>query len=200
MITLCMDTSHRFLTLALLKEDRVVGAVQKECFKRQSETVLEELDQLLKNHHVDKREISAVCVTRGPGSYTGVRIAMTIAKVMCARWKLPLYTLSTLELFACDQKDCLVLLDARGGRAYRAIYRQGVLQQPEAAETIERLRQSLDPSLEIMGDCSLLGMEEKEEDYALSFLLHRNHWRHEENVHTCVPEYLKENSAYLVKS
>jgi tRNA threonylcarbamoyladenosine biosynthesis protein TsaB len=69
-------------------------------------------------------DIDQCVITDGPGSYTGVRIAMTVAKVMCAMRSLPLYTLGTLQLYA-GRETCTVLLDARGKRAYAASFENG---------------------------------------------------------------------------
>lgn len=199
MITLCMDTSHRYLTLALIQDGELLASFQKECFKRQSETILFELDTLCQKAGIKNQEINEVCITKGPGSYTGVRIAMTIAKILCTQRNLPLYTLSTLKLFSCGESDCAVILDARGHRAYTAIYENGVLQNKETVLDLDVLKQQLKPQTKIMGDRGLLGMENQEMDYCLSFLMNRDSWQRVENAHTCVPEYLKDNNEYLVK-
>jgi len=200
MITLCMDTSHRYLTLAMIENDKVIGSFQKECFKRQSETILEELDALCKKLGIRNDQIDSVCITKGPGSYTGVRIAMTIAKVFCTQRNLPLYTLSTLRLFSCGNPDCRVLLDARGKRAYTAVYKNHELIGTESVISLDSLSDiDLNNNI-IMGDSFLVHKEEEEQDYALSFLVNKPYWELQDNPHTCVPEYLKDSNAYLVKS
>ena len=67
-------------------------------------------------------DIDSIVITEGPGSYTGVRIAMTIAKVFAATKKIDLYTISTLQLYAGNLNNTLVLLDARGNRVYSAAF------------------------------------------------------------------------------
>lgn len=199
MLTLCMDTSHRYLTLALIDGDKIIASFQSECFKKQSETIMQELDQLICRAGIDNEAIEAVCITRGPGSYTGVRIAMTVAKVFCARRNLPLYTLSTLRLFSLGCLDCAVILDARGKRVYFALYQDGKLQGKECVLPLDEVKK-ITGSLKLLGDTALLGQEEETPDYAASFLANRQFWKQEENVHTCVPEYLKDTNDYLVKS
>lgn len=199
MITLCMDTSHRYLTLALIEDNKIKASFQQECHKRQSESILMELDKLCVQAGIDNEAIDEICVTRGPGSYTGVRIAMTIAKIMCSARHLSLYTCSTLKLFSGGVQDCAVVLDARSHRAYYAIYQNGKLIQPEAVAELDVIQTKLPQGIEILGDRSLFGLEDKEMNYCESFLVNRKEWRKEENVHTCVPEYLKENNEYLVQ-
>ena len=199
MITLCMDTSHRYLTLVLIDENQVLAEVQQECFKKQSETILSELDHLCQGIGMSADQIDAICITRGPGSYTGVRIAMTVAKIMCSMRKIPLYTLSTLRLFSGNFDDCLVLLDARSQRAYRAVFKEGNLVGKEEVLPLNQIKDEIKEARIVLGDSELLGCEVVKIDYAKSFLHNRMYWHQEENVHTCVPEYLKENDDYLVK-
>ncbi|MFR0979755.1 MAG: hypothetical protein ACLSFJ_09970 [Holdemania filiformis] len=77
MITLCMDTSSKFLVLALIEEDRLIGKRCLSSWKRQSE-IFPQLTEVLEECHLTPRR-STVVVQR-TGSYTGVRIAMTVAK------------------------------------------------------------------------------------------------------------------------
>ena len=114
MITLAMDTSHVFLVLALIKDDQLVDSVQKKCWKRQSEEIFPCLMDMMDRNGLKPDDIDAMVITEGPGSYTGVRIAMTIAKVFCVMKEKPLYTIGTLQLFA-GRRNGRVILDARGG-------------------------------------------------------------------------------------
>ncbi len=199
MITLCMDTSHRYLTLVLIEDDKVLASYQEECFKKQSESILEQLDKLCASVNLKPTDLGAVCITKGPGSYTGVRIAMTVAKILCTFNHIPLYTMNTLDLYACDQKDCVVLLDARSHRAYFGEYRNGLCVEGPVAIDLDVIKEKITDSSCVMGDASLVRKEESRQDYAKSFLFHKQNWVLEENVHTCVPEYLKDNQEYMVK-
>ena len=118
MITLCMDTSHIYLVLALIRDDQVIARVQEECWKKQSEEIFPQLIGMMKKVQLEPEDIDQIVISEGPGSYTGVRIAMTVAKVVSALRKLPLYTIGTLQLYA-GREDCRVLMDARGKRAYQ---------------------------------------------------------------------------------
>ena len=79
MITLCMDTSSKFLVLALIQEDELIGKRCLSSWKRQSEMIFPQLTELLAECGLTPKAIDQVVVTKGPGSYTGVRIAMTVA-------------------------------------------------------------------------------------------------------------------------
>ncbi|MBQ9046497.1 MAG: tRNA (adenosine(37)-N6)-threonylcarbamoyltransferase complex dimerization subunit type 1 TsaB [Solobacterium sp.] len=198
MITLCMDTSHNLLVLALLEDNRLLGGTQMVCPKKQSEEIFPQLIALMEKTGHKPEEIGAVAVTEGPGSYTGVRIAMTVAKVLAGTRDIPLYTVGTLQLYA-GLDDCLVLLDARGGRAYTACCRSGsYVTQPQAVPC-EEIRASLKDGQTVYGDGHLIGLEDCVPDLTENFLKLKPYWKKAENVHMVMPEYLKSSDAYLVK-
>ena len=125
MLSLFIDTSYKYLSVVINKGDQVIASYCEECFKRQSEELFMVLDNLFKTNNIDKKVLSAVYITVGPGSYTGVRIALTLAKVFCSISKANLYTISTLKLYAGKKENCLVIMDARANRAYVGAYNKG---------------------------------------------------------------------------
>lgn len=201
MITLCMDTSQKFLVLALYQDEKLIASCQKDSWKKQSELIFPQLDTLLKSAGYTPQDINQVVVTKGPGSYTGVRIAMTIAKVMCSLGNLPLYSCSTMELVGSLADHCAVVLDARSQRAYFAIVNNGVLEEREQALPLSEIKQILAqrPELTVVGDGSLVGQEDNVGDLAQGFMKCQSCWQQVENIHLLVPEYLKSAEDYLVK-
>ena len=197
MNVLCMDTSHRFLALGVIQDGKVTASVQKECWKKQSEELFPCLESLMEECGLKPEDIDAVAVSRGPGSYTGVRIALTVAKVLCAACNIPLYTVGTLRLYAGRKPDCLVVTDARGGRVYTAVYDCG---NEVKAPVIERIEDVIPADHAFCGgDGKLVGKEDMWPDIIGNFAQLREYWQEEENVHMAVPEYMKANEAYLVK-
>ncbi len=194
---LCMDTSHRFLALGMIRDGKVISGMQEECWKKQSEEIFPRLERLLADCGMVPADIDAVAVSRGPGSYTGVRIALTVAKVLCAVRNIPLYTVGTLQLYAGNEADCLVVTDARGGRVYTALYDEGKEILSPCAVPYEEVPAAGHRSC--IGDGGLIGMTDRWPDIAANFALTMDRWTKEENVHLAVPEYMKPNEAYLVK-
>ena len=199
MITLCMDTSQTFLVLALLKEDQVLASVQETCWKRQSEELFPQLIRLMDENGVKTEDLSEIVITSGPGSYTGVRIAMTVAKVFAAMKDIPLYTLGSLQLIAGMEPHVHVLMDARGHRAYHAVYNGGKAVSGPQAEDVDDLRDFIQESETVLGEGHLIGREDIWPDLAQNFLLLKPEWKPAENVHLLTPDYLKPAEAYLVK-
>lgn len=127
MISLCMDSAYKALVLGLYKDGTLIDGVSIEAFKKQSETIFVELNQLFEKTGVDYKDVDEVIITDGPGSYTGIRIAMTIAKVFCTQMHKTLKCISTMQLFAGMDESANVILDARSKRAYVAHLEKGVV-------------------------------------------------------------------------
>lgn len=195
MITLCMDTSHTWLALSLIQDDKIIASVQENCWKRQSEEIFPRLTKMMEEEHLQPEDIDQIVVSKGPGSYTGVRIALTIAKVFCAMGNKPLYTLSTLLLYA-GKEDCRVVMDARGNRVYTCLFHDGKALEQERVVAIDEL---IIGDEKVIGDAHLVGKEDCWPNIAENFLALKDEWMLAENVHLVVPEYLKSSSAYMIK-
>ena len=193
MITLCMDTSHTWLVIGLIKDDQVIGKVQEKCWKKQSEELFPRLTALMNDCHLQPEDIDQIVISKGPGSYTGVRIAMTVAKVFCAMADKPIYTVSTLLLYA-GKKNCRVVTDARGKRVYTCLFFDGKALEEERAVEIENLEIC---DVNIVGDGALVGRQDECPDIVDNFLELKDEWEKHDNVHLVVPEYLKSSASYL---
>ena len=198
MLTLCMDTSHVLLVVSLIEDDKVIAKTQEYCWKKQSEEIFPALDKLMNEANKKVEDIDSIVITEGPGSYTGVRIAMTIAKVFAATKKIDLYTISTLQLYAGNLSNTLVLLDARGNRVYSAAFDNKEITLPLAIRSVDEAKE-LSENYEVIGDGHLVNREDNYPDVADNFLLLKDQWKKADNVHLVTPEYLKANEAYLVK-
>lgn len=193
MVTLCMDTSHTWLVIGLIKDDQVIGKVQEKCWKKQSEELFPRLTALMNDCHLQPEDIDQIVISKGPGSYTGVRIAMTVAKVFCAMADKPIYTVSTLLLYA-GKKNCRVVTDARGKRVYTCLFFDGKALEEERAVEIENLEIG---DVNIVGDGALVGRQDEWPDIVDNFLELKDEWEKHDNVHLVVPEYLKSSASYL---
>lgn len=123
---LAIDTSSLVLSCALAEEDRLVAewTVQKRL--THSEQLLPHMDEMIKEAGVTKKDITAVAVSIGPGSFTGLRIGLATAKMISYIWKVPLIGVDTLEALSWNMAGAeafiLPLLDAQRGNVYAALY------------------------------------------------------------------------------
>ena len=190
-----MDTSHRHLVLVLLENNEIKATYACEAWKKQSETIFVELLKLMEDLQWSPNDLDEMVITKGPGSYTGIRIAMSIAKVLCTRKPIELYTISTLQLYA-GINNVHVILDARSNRVYYGCYENGICIN-ECIKTIDEIKEINDSN--IIGDIDLIGQEKVNIDFANNFVKLRSQYHKIDHVHTLIPEYLKDESAYLVK-
>lgn len=193
MLTLCIDTAYKYLTCALIEDDQILSSYSKECFKKQSEEVFSALEQVFTNSGRDKRSIDAICISEGPGSYTGVRIAMSIAKVTGEVLPCNVYKISTLRLYAANRENCMVIMDARASRVYCGIYnKEQVIMEDQAIE----IKDVDVKDFTVVGDGALVGKENDYGDIAEAFLKTRLYWEKVENIAYLEPKYLKESESY----
>ncbi|MGI6608873.1 MAG: tRNA (adenosine(37)-N6)-threonylcarbamoyltransferase complex dimerization subunit type 1 TsaB [Erysipelotrichaceae bacterium] len=198
MYTIGIDTSHHFLLLVLMDDNKVIDYIQLECPKLQSEYIVLELDNLLKRNNLSLKEVRNIVVTVGPGSYTGVRIGLTVAKILGSIAGKNVYTLSTLQLYA-GIKNALVLMDARADRCYVGRYRDGTAITEDIVLTNEDIKEMLDADVTLIGDLHLFDRESYYPEIAFNFILLKQFWQKSENVDILTPAYLKSSQEYLRK-
>ncbi len=84
------------------------------------------IDEVLKEAKIDSKQLDAIAVSKGPGSYTGLRIGVSAAKGLCFALNKPLISISTLEALAhqveCNDGIVVPMLDARRMEVYSAIF------------------------------------------------------------------------------
>lgn len=196
MITLAIDTSFHYLTLVLYKNEDILASIQKEAFKQQSESILVEIQNLFKQANLKPSDLNQIVLTDGPGSYTGLRIGMTVAKVLGALAGIQIYTLSSLHVLAGLEKDVHIVLDAKAKRAYYAHFHEGVRLINERIILLEDLADIDVSTLKVFGDGHLILKQTYYPNYTKNFMALKAYWEKIDNIHTLVPRYLKENEAY----
>ena len=98
MYQLLLDSSNKFLSVGLAKDGKVVDKICYEAWQRQSEMMVTEVGNILKRNNIENKDLDGVVVGVGPGSYTGVRIGVTIAKTIAYALKIKVYAKSSLSL------------------------------------------------------------------------------------------------------
>lgn len=124
MITLLLDSSSHHLSVALAKGDKVLSFVEEKAFQTQSEIMVGRINKLLAQEKLTSDDIKRIVVASGPGSFTGVRIAVTIAKVWAHAKEVPLYAVSSLSVYRHETKPTICVLDARRERSFAGVYAQ----------------------------------------------------------------------------
>lgn len=97
---LAFDTSNDGLSAALLENEKVIELLEVQESNRQSELLILLLEQLLRNRGIWYQDLDLIACTKGPGSFTGVRVGLTCAKTLQISTAKPLITLDSLEVIA----------------------------------------------------------------------------------------------------
>jgi len=122
-----IETSTTNCSVSLSENGRLIGLKEDNSLQySHAERLHVYIDELLQTAKVSKTQIAAVGISKGPGSYTGLRIGVSAAKGLCYALKIPLISILTLEALAHQvvnpQGPIVSMLDARRLEVYSAIY------------------------------------------------------------------------------
>ena len=163
MVSLLLDTSNTNLSIGLAKDHKVIDQVVYDAWQKQSEFLVNELDILLKRNNLTRSDIEKVIAAKGPGSYTGVRIALTVAKVSAFALNVPLYLVSSLEALKDENEPSICLMNARSKRSYFGVYdKENIILEDKIADNSAVLSYINEhPEYKVCGDVAYLGLEER---------------------------------------
>ena len=140
---LAMDTSNKALSLAILENKELLGQVTLNIKKNHSITLMPAIDFLMNSLDMKPTDLDRIVVAQGPGSYTGLRMAVATAKTLAHTLKIELVGVSSLLALVPEQVEGLVIpvMDARRNNVYAGFYQSGQSVRPEAhlplAEVLE---------------------------------------------------------------
>lgn len=196
MISLVMDTSNSYLAVGLFQDNMCLEAFQEKGSRRQSEKAIPTLKEVLDHHHIALKDVNEMIITSGPGSYTGVRVAMTIAKTLAAVSDVRIKSVSSLAAYA-GMSQALSVIDARGHKVFVGVYENGlplIKEQVVALEDFAQLRAEYG-DFELVGEIGCLGLDEKECDLCANIYALGQMADPIENVDLLVPTYIKDVEA-----
>lgn len=188
MKVLGLDTSNKFVIITLMDNNQVVFHKKLDVYRNASEITNYQIDLAFNEVGWKAQNLDAVVVTRGPGSFTGIRIGMSIAKVITTTFKIPLYSLSSLKYYA-GLHNTAVVLDARSNKGYYGQYKNGET-LIEDMFTIKEIKSKQYPH--IIGEVSILDSVDKFLDSKSHFLDLKAYWQKESSL-DAKPEYYKSN-------
>lgn len=126
MMILAIDTSTRVSSVALVEDGRVIAELNQDTRLTHSERLMPQIKQLLDMAEKTSRDLTAIAVSIGPGSFTGLRIGMATAKTMAYALGISIIGVPTMEALAwncpLDGHHLVAMLDAQKGNVYTARY------------------------------------------------------------------------------
>ena len=152
MITLGFDTATEIGTIGLVDGEKVIGEYTFSASESQSEKLLASVDLLLEQTEVEISEIEKVAVSRGPGSFTGLRIGISTAKGLASGLDIPLVGVPLTDCYYSRVEkfpgSVATLIKDRRDLVYMAGYdSKGQKTLEERSVSLEKLKEDLIPDL-----------------------------------------------------
>ena len=145
MKVLAFDTSSKALSLAILEDKQVLAETTINIKKNHSITLMPAIDFLMASLDWTPKDLDRIVMAEGPGSYTGLRIAVATAKTLAHTLNIELVGMSSLLALLPSQQEGLVvpLMDARRNNVYAGFYENAKPVMSEAhlsfAEVLEKV-------------------------------------------------------------
>ncbi|GGB71571.1 tRNA (adenosine(37)-N6)-threonylcarbamoyltransferase complex dimerization subunit type 1 TsaB [Fictibacillus barbaricus] len=217
MKVLAIDTSNLVMGISVLDEGKVLGEYITNLKKNHSIRVMPAIEEVLNETGVKPAELDRIVVAKGPGSYTGVRIGVTIAKTLAWTLKKDLVGISSLEVLAQSGKYfdgfTVPLFDARRTQLFTGLYGQNdagdfqnlwedrIILLKDWLEKLQTLDKKIlfvgndlplhqDTIKEVLGDQAVLG-QVSDHNPRPSELGRIGMMREPDDIHTFIPSYLQ---------
>jgi len=129
-LILNIETSETICSVALAKGNKLISIRESSTERSHAKLVTVFIEDIFNNQNYSLQDLNAIAVTRGPGSYTGLRIGVSTAKGLCYGLNIPLISVGTLPALAnatintgkYDNHKFCPMIDARRMEVYSAIY------------------------------------------------------------------------------
>lgn len=197
MISLFIDTSGIDVSIALIRDNNVIAKIVERIPNQHSVYTTSYLDKVLKSANINPVDVDKILVVNGPGSFTGVRIGVTIAKVFAYILKKEIICLSSLKIRALSVSHdyCLSLISANKGNYYVGLYDRDnndvIEEQFNNGDYIKTLIDKYNPIIVCDNDINLFNEVIKKTELDIINIVDYYKDNVGENVHLVVPNYLK---------
>ena len=195
---LYIDTSSSYLYTAIVENNEVLSEIKEEYGQSLSEVALPRIASMFEDTKLEPKDIDKIIVVNGPGSFTGIRIGLTIAKVYAWGLNIPITTIYSLEAMAISSNKNtyhVPMINARRGYVFSAIYDENYneILKPQHIPLTE-----LQDKLKDIDNYEIISNDEFDEieninSYSPDFLKIVEYFKDKEciNPHAVNPEYLK---------
>lgn len=120
---LFVSSATTIAVVAIVIDGKIVYEYKNVCNHDMSKNLMSVIDEAFKSSKIKPQELNKIFVVTGPGSFTGIRVGLTVAKTMAWALKIPIVPISSLEMLASgSDKEVISLIDARRGYVYAGGY------------------------------------------------------------------------------
>ena len=198
MINLFIDTSMSNVSISIVKDNKILSIVQEDIPNEHSKYATMYVKKVIDDAGIDANEIDNILVVNGPGSFTGVRIGVTIAKTygyLINKEIIPVSSLKSLAL-SCDNENIIMsVIKANRNNFYVGIYDQNnnnlIDEQFVSADSLIELINKYNPYI-VSNEMYVVG-KYKLNKVNLDVLKVVDYYKNMDkvNYHALVPNYLK---------
>jgi len=183
--SLFIDTTNNYCYAAIYQSKTLINSIKLKVDKNVTDIVVDAIDNLLKENNVEKKDVKKIFLNIGPGTFTGVKVGVIVAKV----WKIvypdvEIYTSNSL-LLQTKKHPAVSVIDAKSKKLYIAVYGEDkVILEPTLID-VEALN-------------NYTGLDVKEiyrdniDDMYDNFLLHYDKFELVKDIDKLEPIYLKD--------
>ena len=126
MNVLYLDTSSNFLYAAITNNSKIIIESKEKLNKDLSSLAMKKISEMFEIGKININDINKIIVVNGPGSFTGIRVGLTIAKVLAWAKNIPIIPISSLEAMTISDNETsdyvVAAIDARRNYVYATIY------------------------------------------------------------------------------
>ncbi|MEI6594448.1 MAG: tRNA (adenosine(37)-N6)-threonylcarbamoyltransferase complex dimerization subunit type 1 TsaB [Bacteroidota bacterium] len=127
---LCIETATEICSVALLQDDKLIALRENHEGNAHASQITLLIEAVMKDANIELKNLDAIAVSKGPGSYTGLRVGVSTAKGLCYALDIPLLAINTLESLAHEtikniksqNANFCAMLDARRMEVYCAVF------------------------------------------------------------------------------
>ena len=150
MISLFIDTSLSDVSIALLKDGKLLSCIHNNIPGEHSVYVSKYIEDILENNNKSSDDVNEIIVVNGPGSFTGIRIGVTIAKIFAYLKKIRIVTITSLQARAIGNNNnyILSLIDAKHDNYYVGLYDSKynkITEEFASIDKVEELKEKYNP-------------------------------------------------------
>lgn len=185
---LVIDSATKYLYVALYNDFECVSKYYEAGVNNHSVIIMPEIEKLLVDNNLEVRDLDEIYIGIGPGSYTGLRVGVVIAKMFGWNNNIPVFTVSSLAMMASSvNENGLVIseIDARRGNSFLGLYdlEEGylTLQEEEQLTNLEDYKASVKGEFRVISE----GLPDMKK------IIQSKMFHHVEDIHGLNPNYLR---------
>ena len=185
MISMFIDTSLSDVSIGLIKDGKLLSKINNNIPGEHSIYVTKYVDDILKENNLSPKDVDEIIVVNGPGSFTGIRIGVTIAKMFAYLQNIRIVTITSLQARVIGMKSKYLIskIDAKHDNYYIGLYDENynkIVEKFAHITEIEEIIKEYSPEV-----------VDIDKEYNIEKIVEYTKKLPSENVHAVNPIYLK---------